>query len=70
VAGSLGSLVPTLGFIPMLYVKPAPFDHLPLFTQIAQGPLSGLRSRNGKFTLFSSRWQCIDLDLSHRKYEV
>lgn len=59
--GSFGSLVPTLGFIPMLYVNFAPFGDFLLFTQRMQGPFPSLYSGNGKYTLIVSRRLSIDV---------
>jgi len=60
VAGSLGSLVPTLGFVPMLYANSTPFSGFLSFTQRIQGSLPGLHSGNGKYAPLVSRRLRID----------
>jgi len=61
VAGSLGSLVPTLGFIPMLYANFTLFNCFVSFTQRMQGSLPSLYPGNGKYTLLLSRQLSIDI---------
>jgi hypothetical protein len=60
VAGSLGSLVPTLGFIPMLYANFTPSNSFVSFTQKTQGLPPSLHSGNGEHTLLISRRPSID----------
>lgn len=59
-AGSLGSLVPTLGFVPLLYANSTPFNGFVSFTQRIQGSLPSLHSGNGKCTPLVSRRLRID----------
>lgn len=59
-AGSLGSLVPTLGFIPMLYANSTPFNGFVSFTQRMQGPSPSLHSGNCEYTLLISHRLSID----------